>query len=253
MAEYAGGNKIWIAATDLITAGPVSGANIEVYDFQLQTIGSGKTDTKGLAEIELSRKPFAVVAKAGGSTAYLKIKTGNERSLSRFDVGGEVLKEGIKAFIYGERGVWRPGDTLHVSAIVADKGRNLPAAHPATLEVYTPAGQFYAKYTRKGTDGFYSFDVPTKADDPTGYWNAYLKLGGSSFHKVLHIENVKPNRLKVTEQYCADDRRHRGLQRGHQGHDGPRRQSPCHDALLQRLLPRHPQQQVRTAGEPAPL
>ena len=201
MAEYACGNKIWVAATDIITAAPVSGANIEVYDFQLQTIGSGKTDAKGLAEIELSRKPFAVVAKAGGSTAYLKIKTGNERSLSRFDVGGEVLKEGIKAFIYGERGVWRPGDTLHVSAIVADKGKTLPAAHPATLEVYTPAGQFYAKYTRKGTDGFYSFDVPTKADDPTGYWNAYLKLGGSSFHKVLHIENIKPNRLKVNTNY----------------------------------------------------
>ena len=201
MAGYAGGNTLWVAATDLITAKPVSGAKLEAYDYQLQVIGKGKTDAKGLATLEVSRKPFAVVAKAGGSTAYLKVTNGNERSLSRFDVGGEVIQQGIKAFLYGERGVWRPGDTLHVTAIVADKGKALPSAHPATLEVYTPSGAFYRKLTRRGTDGFFSFDIPTKADDPTGYWNAYLKVGGSSFHKVLHIETVKPNRLKINATY----------------------------------------------------
>ena len=203
MADYAGGKQLWVAATDLITAKPVSGAKVEVYDYQLQEIGSGKTDANGLATLDVIRKPFAVVAKAGGSTAYLKVTNGNERSTSRFDVGGEVLQQGIKAFIYGERGVWRPGDTLHVTAIVAEKGKSLPSAHPATLEIYTPAGAFYGKYTRKGTDGFFSFDIPTKADDPTGYWNAYLKVGGSSFNKVLHIETVKPNRLKVNTEYPA--------------------------------------------------
>ena len=203
MADYAGGKQIWVAATDIITAKPVSGAKLEVYDFQLQCIARGKTDGNGLAALTLDvdRKPFAVVAKAGGSTSYLKVTSGNERSTSRFDVGGEVLEQGLKAFIYGERGVWRPGDTLHVTAVVADRGKNLPEGHPATLEIYTPAGQFYSKYTRKGTDGFYSFDVPTRADDPTGYWNAYLKVGGSSFHKVLHVEAIKPNRLKITTSY----------------------------------------------------
>ena len=201
MADYAGGKQLWVAATDLITAKPVPGAVVEAFDYQLQSIGIGKTDSKGLATLDVSRKPFAVVAKAGGSTAFLKVTGGNERSTSRFDVGGEVLKQGLKAFIYGERGVWRPGDTLHVTAIVADKGKTLPKGHPATLEVYTPAGQFYSKLTRKGTDGFYNFDIPTKADDPTGYWNAYLKVGGSSFNKVLHVETIKPNRLKINTSY----------------------------------------------------
>ncbi|MBQ9411353.1 MAG: alpha-2-macroglobulin [Bacteroidales bacterium] len=201
MAGYSGGDRIWITATDLITAQPVSGAQVEVYDFQLQSLSKGNTDGNGLAELPVSHKPFAVVAKAGGSTAYLKVTDGNERSLSRFDVGGETITKGLKCFIYGERGVWRPGDTLHVTAIVADKNKSLPEGHPATLEVYTPQGQFYAKYVRKGKDSFYSFSIPTKADDPTGYWNAYLKVGGSSFHKTLHIETIKPNRLKINTSY----------------------------------------------------
>ena len=198
MAGYAGGENIWIATTDLISARPVGGAQVEVFDYQLQRIAKGCTDNNGLAQLSLTHKPFAVVAKAGGSTAYLKISGGKERMLSRFDTGGETVQQGLKAFLYGERGVWRPGDTLHVNAIVADKGRNLPQGHPATLEVYTPEGSFYARITRKGTDSFYSFDIPTKADDPTGYWNAYLKIGGCSFHKTLHVETIKPNRLKIT-------------------------------------------------------
>ena len=201
MAEYAEGNTLWVAATDLITAKGVSGVSLEVYDFQLQKIGEGKTDSKGLAQINVSRKPFAVVAKAGGSTSYLKVTNGNERSLSRFDVGGETVQQGIKGFVYGERGVWRPGDTMHLTLILQDKGKNLPEGHPATLEMYTPEGQFYTKQVAKGTDGFFSYEVTTKADDPTGYWNAYFKVGGSTFHKTLHVETVKPNRLKITTAY----------------------------------------------------
>ncbi len=201
MAEYAEGNTLWVAATDLLTAKGVPGVSLEAYDYQLQKIGEGKTDSKGLAQLTVTHKPFAVVAKAGGSTSYLKVNNGNERSLSRFDVGGETVQQGIKGFAYGERGVWRPGDTMHLTLILQDKGKNLPEGHPATLEVYTPEGQFYTKQVAKGTDGFYSYEVTTKADDPTGYWNAYFKVGGSTFHKTLHVETVKPNRLKITTAY----------------------------------------------------
>ena len=196
VAEYAEGEDLWIAATDLVTARPMSGVSLEVYDYQLQSIATAKTGGDGLAQVKVPHRPFAIVGRAGGSTAYLKLST--ERSLSRFDVGGEVLKEGLKAFMYGERGVWRPGDTLHVAAIVQDKGHSLPDGHPATFEVYTPEGQFYSKTVRKSKDGFFSFDIPTKAEDPTGYWNAYLKVGAGSFHKTLHIETIKPNRLKIS-------------------------------------------------------
>ncbi len=201
VAEYAGGNQLWVATTDLITGEPLPGAKLEVYDYQLQCIGKGKTDGKGLATLTLAHKPFAVVARAGGSTAYLKTTQDDERSLSRFDVGGETVQEGLKAFIYGERGVWRPGDTLHVNMLLNDKGHSLPAGHPATLELYTPEGQFHSRMVRTGKDGFFTYNIPTRDTDPTGYWNAYFKVGGSSFHKILHIETIKPNRLKIHVDY----------------------------------------------------
>ena len=124
---------------------------------------------------------------------------GEEQSVSRFDVGGKDIQKGLKGFIYGERGVWRPGDTLHISFMLEDREKRIPDKHPVALEIYNPRGQFYTKMiSTQGTNGFYTFAVPTQADDPTGLWNAYVKVGGTAFHKGLRIETIKPNRLKIT-------------------------------------------------------
>ena len=204
LAQYADGNTLWVAATDLGDAKPASGVDLEVYDFQLQRIGKGHTDGKGLAQVDLPRKPFILLGRKGKTTGYLRLADGYEKSMSRFDVGGQTLSKGLKGFIYGERGVWRPGDTLHVTMILADKAERLPEGHPATLELYTPEGQFYTRMVSTGQDGFYTFPIATSPDDPTGWWNAYVKVGGSAFHKSLHIETVKPNRLKVNLELPGD-------------------------------------------------
>ena len=204
LAQYADGNTLWVAATDLSKATPEAGVDLEVYDYQLQRIGKNRTDGKGLAEVDLTRKPFILLARKGKTTGYLRLADGYEKSLSRFDVGGQTLSKGLKGFIYGERGVWRPGDTLHVTMILADKAQRLPEGHPATLELYTPEGQFYTRMVSTGQDGFYTFPIVTSSEDPTGWWNAYVKVGGSAFHKSLHIETVKPNRLKVNLELPGD-------------------------------------------------
>ena len=197
LAQYADGNTLWAAVTDLGDAKPGAGVDLEAYDYQLQRIGTGKTDGKGLAQIKVARKPFLLLARKGKTTGYLRLADGYEKSLSRFDVGGQSVRKGLKGFVYGERGVWRPGDTLHVTMILADKMQSIPEGHPASLELYTPEGQFYTRMTAIGKDGFYTFPIATSSEDPTGWWNAYIKVGGSSFHKGLHIETIKPNRLKV--------------------------------------------------------
>ena len=204
LVQYADGDKLWVAATDLRDAAPLSDIDLTAFDFQLQRIGSGKTDGKGLACLQVSRKPFVLLARKGRGTGYLRLGDGFEKSMSRFDVGGETVQKGLKGFVYGERGVWRPGDTLHVTMILSDKLQRIPEGHPATLELYTPEGQFYTRMTAKGQDGFYAFPVATAPEDPTGWWNAYIKVGGSTFHKSLHVETIKPNRLKVNLELPGD-------------------------------------------------
>ena len=192
-------NKLWIAVNNILDTKPVAKAQVTIYNFQLQPIGKGETNGEGLVEITPKGVPFIAVAEADKQKAYVRVVDGEEQSVSRFDVGGKDIQKGLKGFVYGERGVWRPGDTLHISFMLEDREKRIPDKHPVALEIYNPRGQFYTKMiSTQGTNGFYTFAVPTRADDPTGLWNAYVKVGGTAFHKGLRIETIKPNRLKIT-------------------------------------------------------
>ncbi|GAA6463053.1 alpha-2-macroglobulin [Bacteroides xylanisolvens] len=191
-------NKLWIAVSNILDTKPIGKAQVTAYNFQLQPIGKGETNGDGFVEITPKGVPFIIVAESEKQKAYVRVVDGEEQSVSRFDVGGKDIQKGLKGFIYGERGVWRPGDTLHISFILEDREKRIPDKHPVALEIYNPRGQFYTKMiSTQGMNGFYTFDVPTQATDPTGLWNAYIKVGGTTFHKGLRIETIKPNRLKI--------------------------------------------------------
>ncbi|WP_298652443.1 MG2 domain-containing protein [uncultured Proteiniphilum sp.] len=188
-----------VAVTDILTTQPMSGADVTVYNYQMQVLGSAKTDGNGFAEIDYKKgRPFVVTAAKSGDIGYLEVKEEASLSLSRFDVSGKEIQKGLKGYVYAERGVWRPGDTIFVSFILEDKERKLPEGHPVTLEVYTPRGQFYQRQVKSdGVNGFYTFSVTTDPAAETGMWQGLVKVGGTTFHKSLRIETIKPNRLRV--------------------------------------------------------
>jgi uncharacterized protein YfaS (alpha-2-macroglobulin family) len=198
IAKRGNDNSMLVVATDLITAKTLSGVSIELLDFQRQVIHTVKTDGDGMASFELKRKPFLLVAKNGNERGYLKLDDGNSLPLSRFDVGGDVVQNGLKGFIYGERGVWRPGDSVFLSFVLEDKLKKLPGGYPVTFELYNPQGQLVKRTINgKPLNGFYAFRTATESTAPTGNWMAKVKAGGAIFTKTIKIETIMPNRLKI--------------------------------------------------------
>jgi uncharacterized protein YfaS (alpha-2-macroglobulin family) len=197
-AKRGNDNSMLIAVTDIRDTKPMIGVELELLDYQNQVIFKTKSDGDGLATFDLKRKPYLLVAKKDAERGYLKLDDGNSLPLGRFDVKGEEVQSGIKGFLYGERGVWRPGDTLFLSFILEDKQQKLPPNHPVTLELYNPKGQLYRQVNAlQSVNGFYRFTTATNPDDLTGNWTAKVKVGGAIFTKNLRIETVKPNRLKI--------------------------------------------------------
>ena len=188
-----------VAVTDILSTEPISGAEVTLYKYQMQAMGSAKTDRHGFVEIDYKKgRPFVVTAARGDDIGYLEVADQASLSLSRFDISGKEVQKGLKGYIYTERGVWRPGDTIFVSFILEEKEKKLPEKHPVTLEVFTPRGQFYHRQVKSdGLNGFYTFAVPTGPSVETGVWQGLVKVGGTTFHKSLRIETIKPNRLRV--------------------------------------------------------
>ncbi|MCE3278263.1 MAG: hypothetical protein K0S44_454 [Bacteroidetes bacterium] len=190
---------------NLVTTKPVSGATVELYDYQLQVLKTLKTNGEGMCEAVFKKKPFLMLVKSGKQRGYLKLDDGSSLSVSAFEVSGEEVQKGIKGFIYGERGVWRPGDTLFLSFILEDKLNTLPKNHPVQFELLNPQGQVYRKITKTGgTNGFYNFTTTTEKSSPTGNWTARIKVGGAWFTKNIKIETIMPNRLKINLDFKTD-------------------------------------------------
>lgn len=199
IAKIGSNKKVLATLTDILTTKPISDATVDVYNFQMQIIGSGKTDSNGFATIDYKGGvPFAIIATKDKEKGYLKLTSNLSLSLSNFDVSGKEIEKGLKGYIYGERGVWRPGDSIYITFILDDKDMTLPKGHPVSLEFFTPTGQLYQKLVNtSGQDGFYPFKLATDANAVTGNWRVAIKVGGATFSKTIRIETVKPNRLKV--------------------------------------------------------
>lgn len=190
--------KLLVTATDLRSARPAAQVSLSVRNYQGQVIAMGSTDRNGMTTIEPAGTPFLLVAQAGSDRGYLKLNSGKALPVSHFDTGGDTVDRGLKGAIYGERGVWRPGDPLLVTFVVHDRDRTLPVDHPATLELLDPRGRSAQTVVNaKPVDGFYRFDLRTAPDAPTGNWTAKVSLGGATFRKTLKVETVMPNRLKI--------------------------------------------------------
>jgi uncharacterized protein YfaS (alpha-2-macroglobulin family) len=205
IAKMGDNKKLMVAVTDIRTTEPLTGVKVEIYNYQNQLISAKETDGDGMLEVALNNKPYLLIAKKGKETGYLELDDGRALSTSKFDVRGKRVQKGIKGFVYGERGVWRPGDSLFLSFILEDKEQLLPKNHPVKLELTNPLGQITHKLVAKnGVDGFYQFTLTTDDDAPTGSWLARIKVGGVKFEKYVRIEAIKPNRLKVKLDFGSE-------------------------------------------------
>jgi alpha-2-macroglobulin len=198
-----GENKSYfVAVSNIVTTNAEEGALVDLYNYQQQKIASATTGNDGSISFELDKFAYFAVVTKDKSTTYVKLDDATALSTSNFDVAGATLQKGLKGYIYGERGVWRPGDSLYLSFILNDNANKLPTSHPIKIKLSDPNGKAVYQTTQKSNDlNHYKFVVPTVPDAPTGSWEAVVSVGGARFYKNIKIETIKPNRLKIRNSF----------------------------------------------------
>ena len=194
-----GNNKSYhFAVSNLLTTKPEGGTTIRLYNYQQQLVRTLTTDNDGFSIHDGDKNIAFAIAQKGNHFAYAKLEDGNALSLSKFDVSGKYLEKGLKGFLYTERGVHRPGDSIHLTFVLNDVSNPLPKDHPVKLEVTDARGKLvHRTVTQQGMNGFFYFPITTDSDAPTGNWAATITVGGAQFSKSLKVATVKPNRLKI--------------------------------------------------------
>jgi alpha-2-macroglobulin len=189
-----------VYATDLISAQPLSNVQIIIKSYQNQIIANGVTDGEGKVIFnKIPEKAFLVEAVKGENKSFVKLNDMNW-NLSSFDTGGvKASNEGIRGFVYPDRGVYRPGDTWNIGLILRNEKGTFPDKHPVKFEVYNPKSQLvYEKNENNGKDGFYVFTYATGDLDFTGDYRLKIKAGTTVIDQTIKVETVAPYKLKVS-------------------------------------------------------
>ncbi|OCG58813.1 alpha-2-macroglobulin family protein [Gilliamella sp. Nev3-1] len=196
---------------------PINGAKVSVLGMNGVTITSKMTDSDGhvrfapLSEYYQGIKPLLYVVEKGRDLSFLPIKSYERNlNLSRFDIGGirETIEGGeLRAHIFSDRGVYRPGDTFHIGTIVrAQKWTNSLAGVSVEAEIYDPKSNLVLKKPIVlDKSGFNELSYKTNYESPTGDWyiNLYLKndddesrilLGSSS----VVVREFEPDKTAVS-------------------------------------------------------
>ena len=206
ITAYSGHDGIDVFVHSLASAEPDAQVAVKLIARNNEVLGTAPTDkdgrahfAAGLARGEGGLAPAAVVASAKGDYAFLSLKTPGF-DLSDRGVAGRPVPVGLDAFVYTERGVYRSGETVHVTALLRDARGVAAAGTPLTLKVERPDG---VEFRRSLIDdqglGGRSWDVPLVASAMTGTWHvsAYTDpkrpaIGSASFM----VEDYVPDRIE---------------------------------------------------------
>jgi len=203
--QNAGGEAV-VFLNSLRTARPVSGATVRFISTNNQLMGTATTNGEGVARYDSvagSRLRLGMVtATQGADFTFLSLPKSRVET-SRFEVGGLTSNAAhYQAFLYGDRDLYRPGDTIHTNAVVrTDDWATPPAGLPVKVRLLLPTGKEYASLGEKlsATGAVESrFILPTTV--MTGLYALEVLTGNDILltSRQVSVEEFIPDRLKVT-------------------------------------------------------
>ena len=198
-------NNMYVFANSIRNATPMSGVKISFISTNNQSLYTTTTDGDGMAifkDINTKSPGFRIgmiTAKRNDEFTFIWLQQSAVET-SRFDVGGRMPNEsGMNAWIYAERNLYRPGETIHVSSIVRDESWSLPSDMPVKLKLNMPNGKEFStirKILNEEGSCEASYNIPSSAMTGTYVLEVYsgndVLLNSYNFS----IEDFIPDRLK---------------------------------------------------------
>ncbi|HET7717318.1 MAG TPA: MG2 domain-containing protein, partial [Bauldia sp.] len=206
MTALSGSDGIHAIVRSLSTAEPVAGAKLRLVAVNNDVLGEAVTDQNGYVRFDpgLARgtggaAPQLIDATNGdGDYAFIDLRR-SAFDLSDRGVDGRPAPGPLDVFVTPERGIYRPGETIHLTALVRDARAVAVSDLPLTLVVERPDGvEFLRETLSDGGLGGYSADVELEADAMRGSWQVrlYADPKGSSIAETsVLVEDFQPERL----------------------------------------------------------
>ncbi len=202
------GDRLWVRAASLDSGQPRSGVRIEVIDGTGRVVAETATDGDGQATLAHAPKPEDVlVARRDAELALIPFRQ-PALDLADFDVAGRP-HTALDAYAWSGRDLFRPGETVRVSALLRDfDGRSLDAPQPLFARLLQPDGRAVVEREIAAAElGYYAFEQAVAEDAPTGRWRLELRTAPDDKTPVgsfgFRVEEFLPERMKLALDAAA--------------------------------------------------
>ena len=199
-------NEVFVWANSIHTAEPMQGVEVTLVSRNNQSVYTLKTDGSGFAKFD------KVGEKAPGFTiALITARSPDDFNFlflpdtkvetSRFEVEGKYDNaSGFDAFVYGDRDIYRPGETIHFNTVIRGQNWKSVGEIPVLIKVLTPNGRELQTF-RKTTNaqGAVATDVPLSPAAVTGSYSIEVLNANNVLltSQAVSVEEFIPDRIKV--------------------------------------------------------
>ena len=175
------------------------------------------TDARGhaalprLDDLDGAREPVAYLVNRGGDVSFLPVDRYDRRlNLSSFDTGGvhETAERRLDAFVFSERGIYRPGDPIRLGLIVKASDWSPVGGVPLELAIRDSRGvEVLSRRVRLPSSGLLELEHETRETSPTGTWHASVhivrddKRARAIGSTSVRVEEFLPDRMRVKARF----------------------------------------------------
>ncbi len=196
-----------VLANSIMQTTPMANLEIKLISNNNQEITKGTTDANGMVVFKNLKKnnPNFILAMVTATTKddfnYLLFDD-TEIETSQFNITGKNFNEaGLDAFIYGDREIYRPGETINLNTVIRNNNWETPSSIPIKIQVKQPNGkEISSLMTQTNLSGAISHSVKLERSALTGFYNIDVFTGNNVLigSKSISVEDFMPDRIKVT-------------------------------------------------------
>ena len=146
ISSLQGQDGLHVTVRSLASAVPLPGVRLQLLSLAQDVLGEAVTDGDGAAVFA----PGLLRGKLGAAAAVVMARTGDDMVLQdltapAFDLSdrgaeGRVSPGPVEAYVYTDRGIYRPGETVQVTALLRTQGLSAVDAAGLTLVLRRPDG-----------------------------------------------------------------------------------------------------------------
>ncbi|WP_313197710.1 alpha-2-macroglobulin family protein [Rhizobium sp.] len=206
LTTYAGTDGLHVFARSLGSAKPIAGVDLQLLAKNNEILGTAKTDadgratfTAGLMRGTAAMVPAVLAAQSEGKDYVFLDMTRAGFDLSDRGVTGRPAPGAIDLLSWTERGIYRPGETVHASALARNVDATAIENLPLTFVFLRPDGVEDRRVVKNGDIGGYTLDLPLQDTSMRGTWTMQVftdPKGSAIGEKTFLVDDFVPDRIE---------------------------------------------------------